>query len=74
MISYQPFWEMMQKKNISTYALEYEYGLNKSEIHRLKHDHNFNIFFIDHLCSLFDCEIEDVVIHCSISNVNSTKD
>lgn len=65
MFSYEPFWKMLSEKGISTYDLEYTYHLNKSEIHRLKHDHNFNIGFIDHLCTLFDCRFENIVTHVS---------
>lgn len=45
MISYEPFWKMMKAKGISGYALVNTYGLCKSEVRRLKQDHNFNIFF-----------------------------
>lgn len=68
MISYEPFWNMMKQRGISTYALENKYGLTSSEIHRLKHDHNFTINFIDYLCILFDCNIEDIVIHCVVQS------
>lgn len=63
MFSYEPFWQMLKRKNISTYALENRYGINKSEIYRLKHDHNFNVGYIDHLCALFNCQYNDVIIH-----------
>lgn len=73
MISYKPFWEMMQKKEISGYALINTYGLCKSEVNRLKHDHNFNIYFIDYLCTLFDCDIQDIVIHVQTYNLPNDK-
>lgn len=63
MISYEPFWEMMKERGISGYALVNTYGLCKSEVRRLKQDHNFNILFIDHLCTLFDCDIQDIAAH-----------
>lgn len=62
-ISYEPSWQMMKEKRISGYALVNQYGLCKSEVQRLRQDHNFNIFFIDHLCSIFDCDIEMIVVH-----------
>lgn len=63
MITYAPFWKMMERKGISGYALIKNYGLCKSEVSRLKKDHNFNIYFIDHLCNIFECEVEDIVKH-----------
>lgn len=61
MITFNPLWETMRKKNISTYALEKKYGLNKSVINRLKHDSNVTLQTINMLCSILDCNIEDVV-------------
>ena len=63
MISYEPFWKMMNERGISTYSLQYTYNLNPAIINRLKHNHNFNIEYIDYLCTLFDCEIQDIVCH-----------
>lgn len=63
MMSTEPFWKMMKKRGISTYALEYDYELNPAEISRLKHNHNFSLNTLDRYCELFECRIEDIVVH-----------
>ena len=59
----EPFWEMMKKRGISVYSLEYDYELNPAEISRLKHNHNFSLSTLDRYCNLFQCRIEDIVLH-----------
>ena len=36
MISYEPFWQTIRRKNISTYQLIYEYGILPDTIQRLR--------------------------------------
>ena len=59
----KPFWEMMKERGITVYALEYDYELNPAEISRLKHNHNFSLSTLDRYCTLFECRIEDIVLH-----------
>ncbi|MCM1184332.1 MAG: helix-turn-helix transcriptional regulator [Roseburia sp.] len=63
MMNLSPFWEMLSRRGISTYDLEYKYDINPAEISRLKNNHNFTLSTIDRYCELFDCRIEDIVIH-----------
>lgn len=59
----KPFWEMMRQRGISVYSLEYDYELNPAEISRLKHNHNFSLRTLDRYCNLFQCRIEDIILH-----------
>lgn len=61
MITYNPFWETLKKKNISTYSLEHKYNMNKATIYRLKHNHNITMQTLDQLCQTFDCDITDII-------------
>ena len=61
MISFEPFWKQMKKKNITIYALENEYNLNPAEIQRLKKGHNFTISSINRFCQIFQCKIVEIV-------------
>lgn len=63
MMTYDPFWRMMDERRISTYSLEVDYGFNKAFIHRLKHNKNMNLSSIDYICDVFSCPVEDVVVH-----------
>lgn len=68
MMTYDPFWRMMNEREISIYSLEVDYGLNKAFIHRLKHNKNMNLSSIDSICEMFRCSVEDVVVYISNNN------
>lgn len=53
----------MEKKGISTYAMENTYNLNPSEISRLRKNHNFTLKTLNRLCDLFECDISDIIIY-----------
>lgn len=63
MISWQPFWNLMKERGISTYNLEYEYMINPAEISRLKHNHNFTMSTLDWYCGLFHCEVKELIVY-----------
>lgn len=61
MISYEPLWKTLSKKNISTYKLEHKYGFSKSLINKLRHNKSVTMNTIDRMCELFECEVSDIV-------------
>lgn len=61
MIVFDPFWTLMQKRNISIYALEYTYNLNPAEISRLKNNHNFTLRSLDRYCEIFDVQLFEII-------------
>jgi len=63
MISYEPLWEMMKKKNISTYTLREKGNISSSTVRRLKSGESVSTNTIDALCKLLDCSVEDIIIH-----------
>lgn len=60
MVSYEPLFKTMEKKEISTYKL-IKNGIDKKTIYRLKHGENVTINMLEKICRILDCEIEDVV-------------
>ena len=60
-ISYEPLWNTMKEKNISTYKLINTYKFNKVTLYHLKRGDNVNISTLAYLCKILDCSIEDVV-------------
>lgn len=69
MMTYEPFWRMMNERKISTYSLEVDYGFNKAFIHRWKHTKNMNPS-IDYICDTFSCSVEDLVVHIRNESVD----
>ena len=61
MITFDPLWKTLRSRGISTYDLEYQYGINPAEISRLKHNHNFTLRSVDKFCKLLGCSPEEVI-------------
>lgn len=62
MISYEPLWKTMERKQISTYALINKYGINPRTIHNLKHNKSITLYTLEKLCSILDCQAESIVL------------
>ena len=60
MYSYDPLWETMKRKNITTYYL-IKHGIEKKTIYNLQHHANITVLTLEKLCSILDCEVSDVV-------------
>lgn len=63
MISYEPFFDTIKAKNISTYKLINKYGLSRSLIDRLKHDKPITTVTLNDLCKILECRVEDVILY-----------
>jgi DNA-binding Xre family transcriptional regulator len=62
MISYAPLYVTLREKNISTYKLINTYGISRSLIDRLKHNKPISTVTLNDLCSILDCNVEDVLV------------
>ncbi len=60
MISYQPFWNTIQKKGITTYTLINEYKVSRSLIDKLKHNKGLSTSTLNDLCRILHCELSDI--------------
>ena len=63
MISYEPFYKTLKKKNISTYKLINKYGISRSLLDRLKHNKPISTVTINDLCTFLECRVEDIVVY-----------
>ena len=61
MISYEPFYQTLQKKEISTYKLINHYGVSRGLLDRLKHNKPISTVTLNDLCTILDCRVEDVL-------------
>ena len=61
MISYDPFWQTLEKSNENWYTLTQKYHLSHSTLHRLKHNKDVSTKTINDLCRILNCRIEDIV-------------
>ena len=61
MITYEPFYRTLLKKNITEYHLIYKEGISANILHRMKHGKNITLKTLDTLCDVLDCSISDIV-------------
>lgn len=61
MISYEPFYETLKKKNVSTYKLINTFGVSRSLLDRLKHNKPISTVTLNDLCIYLDCNVEDII-------------
>lgn len=61
MIIYEPLYETMKTKGISTYKLVNTYGMSRSLLDRLKHNKPISTVTLNDLCEILDCKVEDVL-------------
>ena len=61
MISYDPLWETMRQRGISTYTLIKKYSFSRGTLDSLKHGRNISTATLDDLCTILDCKVEDVL-------------
>ncbi len=61
MISYEPLWRTMEKRNMSTYTLIHKYSINPRTINNLKHNKSITMFTLERLCEILECEPNDVI-------------
>ncbi|MCI8651648.1 MAG: helix-turn-helix transcriptional regulator [Oscillospiraceae bacterium] len=63
MISYEPLWRMMEKRNATTYTLQVKGGISSSTVRRLKAGQSISTNSLDALCKILDCGLEDIIIY-----------
>ena len=61
MISYEPLWETLRKKRISTYMLIKDYAFSRGTLDSLKQNRNISTATLNDICNLLDCDITDVI-------------
>ncbi|MEG0368014.1 MAG: helix-turn-helix domain-containing protein [Coprobacillus sp.] len=61
MISYNPLFETMKKKNISTYKLINQYKINPRTVHGLKKGQSITVYTMEKLCHILECKPNDIV-------------
>lgn len=63
MISYDPFYDTLKKKEFTTYRLIKDFGVSRSLLDRLRHNKPISTQTIDDLCVFLQCRVEDIIIH-----------
>lgn len=61
MIKYNRLWTTMKEKGISQYKLIEDYGVDRAQLHRLRHNMVIKTVTIDNLCRILNCGVEDIM-------------
>lgn len=61
MMSYQPFWETIKKKNFTTYVLREKYNISPNTLTRMRQNKYLSLRTIEDLCKILDCGIQEIV-------------
>lgn len=61
MISYEPFWDTLNCRNMSTYDLIYKYGLSANTVHRMKNGKDITTKTLNELCFILKCPVSEIL-------------
>lgn len=61
MISYEPFYQTLLRKNVTEYQLIFKHGLSANTLHRMKKGKNITLRTLDTLCFILDCPVSDLI-------------
>jgi len=64
LISYEPFFDTMKRKNVSTYKL-FKEGINSATYYRIRDGGNVNVDTIGKLCKILNCDVSDIIKYVS---------
>jgi DNA-binding Xre family transcriptional regulator len=67
-VVYDKLWKTMKLKGITQYDLYTRYGMNRSQLNRLRHNQNVTVATIDKLCNILSCRVEDIMEHIPDDN------
>ena len=60
MIIFDNLWKTMKEKGVTTYVLREKCGIDSKTVRRLKANENIETKTLNKLCSLLECNIEDI--------------
>ncbi len=61
MICYDPLWDTMRKREITTYSLITRYGINSRTINNLRHNKSITMYTLERLCEILNCTPNDII-------------
>ena len=60
-ISYEPFWKTLKRKDVTHYRLRQDYGCSTGTLDALRKNKSITLNTLHDICEMLDCEITDVV-------------
>ncbi len=63
MIVFDPLWDTLKKKGLSTYTLRVKFQMSGSTVQRLRKNRSVSTNTLDDLCNLLDCSLSEIAAH-----------
>lgn len=60
-ISYEPFWKTLKRKDVTQYRLIKDYGFSTGTLDALRKNKSITLNTLHDICEMLDCGIADVV-------------
>lgn len=60
MIVFDKLWQTLKDRNISQYKLIKEYGISTGQLDRLRKNGNVNTYTLNTLCSILNCDLNEI--------------
>jgi len=61
LISYEPLWNTLKRKQITTYSLITKHNISSATIDRIKKGKGITTTKLDDLCRILDCSVSDII-------------
>ncbi|WP_368074772.1 helix-turn-helix domain-containing protein [uncultured Eubacterium sp.] len=62
MISYEPLFQTMKQRKISSYELS-KRGFPRSTYYAIKHGKSVTVNTLNQLCTILHCDVADIIIY-----------
>lgn len=66
MISYEPFYNTLYRKNVTEYNLIYKQGFSANTLHRIKQGKAISTRTLDALCEALDCNVDEIIRYVKV--------
>lgn len=63
MISYEPFYQTLFRKDVTEYQLIFKEGISANTLHRMKHGKAITTTTLDTLCFILQCNVSDIITY-----------
>ena len=60
MIQFDKLWKTMEQKQVTTYQLREQCGIDSKTIRRLRANENMETKTLNKLCTVLQCRLEDI--------------
>ncbi len=61
MVSYDPLWNIMKIRGVTTYKLIHYHDINPRTINNLKHGKGITVDTLEKLCKALECTPNDII-------------